>query len=250
MPAAGRYFVRILVEDAITPLPPVAAPRWGLTWACRLLSCWTPARRSATPRISNRMRSGWPQPSAAAPSAAAPSAAAPSAQKHRGSPNRAQARQVVARLDARRADRRRDFLQKLAPRRIRENQTICVESLRGKALVPHPTRAKAIHEVGWGEFVRQLTYQAAWYGRTRVALAKWYPRSKRRPDGGQARGSLARATRQWTCPAGGVTPDRDGNAARNSKAAGLAVAAGGEAISPGRVRPPAASLREAGIPRL
>jgi putative transposase len=26
MPAAGRYFVSILVEDAITPLPPVAAP--------------------------------------------------------------------------------------------------------------------------------------------------------------------------------------------------------------------------------
>ncbi len=68
---------------------------------------------------------------------------------------------------------------KLSTRIIRENQTICVESLQVKAMVKHPTLAKAIHDVGWGEFVRQLEYKAAWYGRTLVKIDKWYPSSKR-----------------------------------------------------------------------
>ena len=51
----------------------------------------------------------------------------------------------VARIHARIADRRTDFLQKLSTRIIRENQTICVESLHVKAMVKHPTLAKAIH---------------------------------------------------------------------------------------------------------
>ncbi len=48
-----------------------------------------------------------------------------------------------------------------------------------KAMVKHPTLAKAIHDVGWGEFVRQLEYKATWYGRTLVKIDRWYPSSKR-----------------------------------------------------------------------
>ena len=101
------------------------------------------------------------------------------AKKQRGSKNRDKARRKVARIHARIADRRRDFTHKLSTRIIRENQTICIESLRVKAMVKHPTLAKAIHDVGWGEFVRQLEYKAAWYGRTLIKIDRWYPSSKR-----------------------------------------------------------------------
>ena len=119
-----------------------------------------------------------------------------------------------------------------------------------KAMVQHPTLAKAIHDVGWGEFVRQLTYKAMWYGRTLVAVDKWYPSSKRCSACGHVLGFLSLDTRQWTCPECGSIHDRDINAAKNIKAAGLAVSACGEAVRPGRVRPPSAGLSEAGIPRL
>jgi putative transposase len=76
-------------------------------------------------------------------------------------------------------ERRRDFLHKLSTRLIRENQTICVESLQVKNMVQHPTLSKAISDVGWGEFVSQLEYKAGWYGRTLVKIDKWYPSSKR-----------------------------------------------------------------------
>ena len=57
------------------------------------------------------------------------------AKKQAGSKNRDKARRKVARIHARIADRRRDFLHKLSTRIIRENQTICVESLQVKAMV-------------------------------------------------------------------------------------------------------------------
>jgi putative transposase len=102
------------------------------------------------------------------------------ARKQRGSKNRDKARCKVARIHARIADRRRDVSHKLSTRLIRENQTICIESLRVKALVKHPTLAKAIYAVGWDEFVRQLEYKADWYGRALIRIDRWYPSSKRR----------------------------------------------------------------------
>lgn len=38
--------------------------------------------------------------------------------------------------------------------------------------------AKAIHDTGWGEIVRQLEYKARWYGRAFVQIDKFYPSSK------------------------------------------------------------------------
>jgi putative transposase len=70
------------------------------------------------------------------------------AKKRLGSKNRDKARRKVARIHARIADRRRDFLHQLSTRMIRENQTICVERLRVKAMVRHPTLAQAIQDVG------------------------------------------------------------------------------------------------------
>ena len=143
------------------------------------------------------------------------------AKKATRSKNRAKARRKVARIHARIADRRTDFLHKLSTRIIRENQTICVESLHVKAMVKHPTLAKAIHDVGWGEFVRQLEYKAAWYGRTLVAIDQWYPSSKRCSRLWACARLLSLDMRHWTCPACGAVHDRDVNAAKNILAAGL-----------------------------
>jgi len=237
---AGRYFVSILVEEEIALLPPVISTV-GIDLGLHdtvvldtgekvgnLKFFQTDEQRLA--KYQRRL-----------------------AKKQKGSRNRTKACLKVARIHARITDRRRDFLHKLSTRIIRENQTICVESLQLKAMVKHPTLAKAIHDVGWGEFVRQLNYKSTWYGRTLVAIDKWYPSSKRCFDCGHVLGSLSLDTRQWICPQCGSAHDRDvnaANAARNILAAGLAVSAYGEAVRPGRVRPPSAGLAEVGIPRL
>jgi putative transposase len=234
---AGRYFVSILVEEAIAPLP-TASGQIGIDLGLHDVVVLDSGEKVGNPRFfaQDEQRLAKAQRRLA--------------KKKRGSKNRDKARRKVARIHARIADRRTDFLHQLSTRIMRENQTICIESLQVKAMAKHPTLAKAIHDVGWGEFVRQLEYKAAWYGRTLVKIDKWYPSSKRCAACGHVLDSLTLDTRHWTCPECGSVHDRDVNAAKNILAAGLAVAACGEAVRPGRVRPSPAGFGEAGIPRL
>jgi putative transposase len=96
--------------------------------------------------------------------------------------------------------------------------------------------AKSISDVGWGEFVRQLEYKAAWHGRTFVKIDKFSPSSKRCFACGHVLQTLSLDVREWACPQCGVHHDRDINAANNILAAGLAVHACGESVRPGRVK--------------
>jgi putative transposase len=234
---AGRYFVSILAEEEIAPLP-VTAKQVGIDLGKHDVVVLDTGEKVGNPRFFRADEKQLAQ------------AQRRLAKKQRGPKNRDKAREKVASIHVRIADRRRDFTHELSPRIIRENQTICIESLRVKALVKHPTLAKATHDVGWGEFVRQVEYKANWAGRPIARIDKWYPSSKRCHECGHVLNSLSLDTRRWTCPACGSVHDRDVNAAQNVLAAGLAVSAYGEAIRPGRVRPSSAGLGEAGIPRL
>src|SRR6266571_5809598 len=156
--------------------------------------------------------------------------------KKKGSKNRRKAQLKVARIHARMSDRRRDYQQKLSTQIIRENQVVCVESLSVKNMVQNHKLAKAISDVGWSEFVRQLEYKAKWYGRTLVKIDKFYPSSKRCCACGHILESLPLAIRFWTCSECGAVHDRDLNAAKNVLAAGLAVSASGEMVRPGRAK--------------
>ena len=136
------------------------------------------------------------------------------ARKHKGSKHREKARRRVAKLHARIADRRKDFQHQLTTRLIRENQTGCVERLAVKQMLQHPTPSKAIADVGWGELLRQLEYQAMWYGRTLVKMDRWYPSSKTCSGCGFVLETLDLDEREWTCPQCGTVHDRDTNAAQ------------------------------------
>jgi putative transposase len=122
-------------------------------------------------------------------------------------------------------------LHKLSRRLINDNQVICVESLKVKNMIRNPSMSKAIADVGWGEFVRQLAYKAEWAGRQLVAIDQWFPSSKRCSCCGHTLSSLPLSVREWDCPECGAHHDRDINAAINIKAAGLAVLALGENVS-------------------
>ncbi len=238
---AGRYFVSLLIEEEIASLPPVAA-QVGIDLGLHDSVVFDTGEKVGNPRFFSREERRLAK------------ALRQLAKKQRGSKNRAKTRAKVTCIHAQISDRRRDFLHQLSTRIIRENQTICVESLHVKAMVKHPgtqlgtqptTRprlAKAIHDVGWGEFVRQLTYKAAWYGRTLIAIDQWFPSSKRCSACRHVLDSLPLEVRAWACPAYGAIHDRDLNAARNIKseglrAAGHAVSACGEAVRPGTGSP-------------
>jgi putative transposase len=241
---AGRYFVSILVEEDIAPLP--VTPRMvGLDLGLKSMVITSDGHTHGNPRFFAKDEKKLAQ------------AQRKQARKRNGSKNRDKARKKVARIHARIAERRRDYQHKLSTQIIRENQIVCVESLSIKNMVQNHCLARSISDVGWGEFVRQLEYKAVWYGRTLVKIDTWYPSSKRCFDCGHILETLSLDVRVWTCPECAVVHDRDLNAARNILAAGLAVHACGEAVRPGRVkthpgatrRSRKASSRESGIPR-
>ena len=216
---AGRYFVSILVEEDIAPLPATMG-QVGIDLGLHDVVVLDSGEKVGNPRFFQ------------ADEKRLAKAQRRLSKKKLGSKNRDKSRRKVARIHARIADRRRDFTHKLSTRIIRENQTICIESLHVKAMAKHPTLAKAIHDVGWGEFVRQLEYKADWYGRTLVKIDRWYPSSKRCYACGHVLDALSLDIRHWTCPACGVVHDRDVNAAKNILAVALTVAGSGETVRP------------------
>jgi putative transposase len=219
---ADRYFVSLLVEEEIKQLKPVEQSV-GADLGLKEFVILSTGEVVGNPKFFRKDEKQLAK------------AQRRHAKKHKGSKNRAKARTKVAKIHARIADRRRDFLHQLSTRLIRENQTICVESLHVKNMVKNHNLAKAISDVGWSEFVSQLEYKAAWYGRNLVKIDKWYPSSKRCYDCGHILDSLELDVRVWTCPECGVVHDRDINAARNIHAVGLTVLeACGEAVRPGR----------------
>ena len=142
--------------------------------------------------------------------------------KTKGSKRRDKAKQKVAQLQGRIANQRKDMLHKLSTKRIRENDIICIEDLAVKNMVKNHNLAKSIADASWGEFRRQLTYKAEWYGRKLVVIDRFYPSSQMCSACGTLwSGTKDLAVRKWTCPDCGTVHDRDVNAAKNILAEGL-----------------------------
>jgi putative transposase len=220
---ANRYFVSILVEEEIKSWP-IVNKQVGLDLGLKSMVILSTGETVGNPRYFAKDEKKLAK------------AQLRLAKKQKGSKNRAKARLKVARIHARIADRRRDYQHKLSTRIIRENQVVCIESLSVKNMVKNHCLAKAISDVGWGEFVRQLEYKANWYGRLLIKIDKFYPSSKRCHACGHVLDSLSLDERFWMCPECHTFHDRDINAAKNVLAAGLAVSACGEAVRPGRAK--------------
>ena len=216
---AGRYFVSMLCDDAVSSLP-LHEGKVGLDLGLNSFAVLSTGEKVSAPNTFRKNEKKLAKLQRRL------------AKKLKGSKNRTKARLKVARLAAKVSDTRKDFLHKLSTRLIRENQTIAVETLAVKNMVRNRHLSKSIADAGWGEFVRQLTYKAHWYGRTIVGIDKWYPSSKRCSDCGFVLTKIPLSVRKWACPECGANHDRDVNAARNILAAGLAVSALGESVIP------------------
>lgn len=253
---AGRYFASLLCDDEVETLPPaksqigidmglnhflitsdgekVAAPQFGRKYSQKLIKL---QRKAARKFEVAKVKAGIPK-----------GKAIPKGAKIERTQNFRKIQKKIARIHARIADSRRDFQHKLSTKLIRENQTISVETLAvknmsrsAKGTIGAPGRKvkqksglnRSILDASWSEFIRMLEYKSTWYGRTLIGIDRWYPSSKRCSDCGFVRSKMPLSVREWSCPECGVIHDRDINAARNILAAGQAVSALGESVSPG-----------------
>ena len=219
--AAGRWHISILAECPVGTLPS-ATTAVGVDAGITSLVTLSTGEKITNPRHERRDR------------ARLALAQRRMAKKQKGSANRARARVKVARVHARITDRRRDHLHKLSTRIIRENQTVIIEDLPVRNMVRNHTLARAISDASWAELRRQLEYKADWYGRTVIAVDRFYPSSKTCSACGVITPKMPLSVREWACAACGVRHDRDVNAAKVIRAEGLSVQACGDGVRPSR----------------
>ncbi|HRD49595.1 MAG: transposase [Candidatus Competibacter sp.] len=142
--------------------------------------------------------------------------------KQKGSANRRQSARKLAKLHARIAHVRQDFLHQTTTALTRRFSLIGIEDLNVKGMMANDRLARAISDIGFYEFRRQLEYKAALSGGTIVVVDRWFPSSKTCSACGAYCQAMPLPVRQWTCAHCGVEHDRDINAAQNIQRVALA----------------------------
>ena len=138
--------------------------------------------------------------------------------KKKGSQNRIKAKFKVAKLHNKIVNQRSYFIHNITYQLTHDNQvnTYAIENLNIKRIMKNHYLAKAIANVSWGEFVRQLSYKCKWYGKNLLMIGRFEPSSKM-CDCGYINQDLKLSDREWTCPKCGKKHDRDILAANNIK---------------------------------
>jgi putative transposase len=141
--------------------------------------------------------------------------------KKKDSKNRNKARLKVAKVHNKITRCREDFQHKLSRRIVNENQVIVVENLNIKGMVKNHCLAKAISQVGWGQFLTMLKYKAEQEGKVYLEIDRFFPSSKTCNYCLNVVDNLPLDVRQWECPRCKTKHDRDINASRNIRDEGL-----------------------------
>jgi putative transposase len=142
--------------------------------------------------------------------------------KQRGSNRRWKAKRKLARLHYRVSCARNDALHKLTTDLARRFGTVVIEDLNVRGMVQNWHLSRAISDVGFGEFRRQLEYKMEASAGRLIVADRWYPSSKTCSGCGFVLDILSLSTRTWVCPMCDMAHDRDINAAINLEKLGRA----------------------------
>jgi putative transposase len=135
--------------------------------------------------------------------------------KQRGSSNWKKAQTQRARLHRKIANIRKDTLHKLTTYLAKNHSKIGIEDLNVSGMLANHKLAKAIADMSFYEFRRQLTYKCELYGSELVVIDRWFPSSKTCSECGTIKETLSLSKRVFKCDHCGFECDRDLNASIN-----------------------------------
>lgn len=128
----------------------------------------------------------------------------------------------IAKLHEKITNIRKDNLNKISHQIVKENQLIFSENLNIKGMVKNHNLAKSIHDCGWYELTRQLTYKAEWNNRIYHKVNRYFPSSQLcNICGYKNEDTKNLGVRFWICPQCNTEHDRDKNASINILNQGL-----------------------------
>ena len=137
------------------------------------------------------------------------------ARRQRASKRREKTRLRLARQHNRVSNQRKDWLHKLTTYLVRNYDVISLEDLNVRGMTKNHSLAKAITNVAFGEFNRQIEYKAQMYGKQIYRVDRFFPSSKTCSVCGCIQDKMPLNVREWTCPECRAHHDRDINAATN-----------------------------------
>jgi putative transposase len=148
--------------------------------------------------------------------------------KNIGSSNYKKAQSKIARVHRKITNIRSDTLHKLTTYISKNHAVIGLENLNVSGMMASRKLAKAIGDMGFYEFRRQLEYKCQLYGSRLVFVDRFYPSSKTCSNCGHIKESLPLSERVFKCEKCQFECDRDLNASINlEKAASSVVSACG-----------------------
>ncbi len=200
---ANRWFVSITVEDERVEPKPIVSYAIGVDLGIKTLATLSDGTTFANPRALGSQIKKLRKLSKSL------------SRKKKGSKNREKAKLKLARMHLKVFNVRQDTLHKLTTYLAKSHSRIVIEDLCVSGMMKNRRLARAIVDVGFYEFRRQLEYKCQWYGSNLYVAKRTFPSSKRCSSCGHAKKDLSLAEREYECEECGLKIGRDLNAALN-----------------------------------
>jgi len=206
---ANRWFVSVTVEEDILDPQPVRGVPVGVDLGVKTLATLSDRTTFTNPRALGRRLRKLRKLSKSL------------SRRQKGSKNREKAKTRLAKMYLRVFNIRQDTLHKVTTYLAKNHSKVIIEDLCVSGMLKNRQLARAIADVGFYKFRRQLEYKCEWYGSELVIVSRTFPSSKMCSRCGHRNKELSLSEREYHCEQCGLEIDRDLNAALNLVAVSL-----------------------------